>query len=235
VGLRSPPSQGRGSAPTASLPRAGPVAGRSRPDPLPVSVRSWGPSRARALVDTPQPRQGLWSPGPPGRACDKETEGAPTFPSSPGDSRPRSETPGVSGVLALPHPGRRPSGHGKPSAFLSVWPCEFSGCPRLSPGRGSITRPASSFHPAPSGHGWVCTWRSLLTCWLGCGQLGLAPSVRTHWVTTTNFMGCLPMPRSRVYLGATSAGLGAGDEKDIVLTRLLPSPWASHVGHGIDR
>jgi len=120
---------------------------------------------------------------------------------------PRSETPVVSCVLALPHPGLLPSGHWKPSAFLSVLPWELSCCPRLYPFRGSITRPASSFHPAPYVHGWVCTWMSLLTCWLGLGQVGLEPSVLTHWVTTTNFMGCLPIPRSRAYLGATSAWL----------------------------
>ena len=31
-------------------------------------------------------------------------------------------------------------------------------------------------------------------------------SVRTHWVTTTHFMGFLPVPRFRAYLG-TSSGL----------------------------
>src|SRR5207253_5478577 len=31
----------------------------------------------------------------------------------------------------------------------------------------------------------------------------------THWVTTTNFMGCLPFPRFRAYLGASKALLGA--------------------------
>jgi hypothetical protein len=54
---------------------------------------------------------------------------------------------------------------------------------------------------------------SLLTCWLGFDQVGLEPfPVRTHWVTTTNFMGLLPIPRFRAYLGATSAWFG----------------WASH-------
>src|SRR5712691_8036914 len=31
----------------------------------------------------------------------------------------------------------------------------------------------------------VGTWTSLLTCWLGFGQVGLEPQVLTHWVTTT--------------------------------------------------
>jgi hypothetical protein len=33
--------------------------------------------------------------------------------------------------------------------------------------------------------------------------------VRTHWVTITNFMGSLPIPRFRVYLGTSSAWFGA--------------------------
>src|SRR2546428_3571825 len=33
-------------------------------------------------------------------------------------------------------------------------------------------------------------------------------SVRTHWVTTTNFIGLLLIPRFRVYLGTSSAVLG---------------------------
>jgi hypothetical protein len=43
---------------------------------------------------------------------------------------------------------------------------------------------------------------SLLTCWLSFDQVGLAQLVRTHGVTTTNFMGFHPIPRSRAYLGA---------------------------------
>ncbi len=51
---------------------------------------------------------------------------------------------------------------------------------------------------------------SLLTCWLGFRQVGLEPfPVLTHWATTTNFMGLLPFPRFRAYLGATSAWFGA--------------------------
>jgi len=40
------------------------------------------------------------------------------------------------------------------------------------------------------------------------GGIG-AYQARTHWVTTTNFMGLLPIPRFWAYLGATSAWLGA--------------------------
>ena len=64
VGLGSPPSLVLCSAKTATLPISGRFARRSLPDPSPASVRSWCPLRARALVEAPRPRQGLWSPGP---------------------------------------------------------------------------------------------------------------------------------------------------------------------------
>ena len=35
-------------------------------------------------------------------------------------------------------------------------------------------------------------------------QVGLEPSVLTHWVTTTDFLGFRPVPRSRASLGATT-------------------------------
>jgi len=90
------------------------------------------------------------------------------------------------------------------------YPWKISCCPRLYAFRDSITRPASSFYPAPHAHCWVCTWMSLLTCWLGFGQVGLEPQLLTHWVTTTSFMGLRPIPRFRACLGATSAGFGGG-------------------------
>ena len=56
---------------------------------------------------------------------------------------------------------------------------------------------------------------SLLTCWRGFCQVGLEPSpVLTHWATATNFMGLLPLPRFRAYLGATSAWFGQGPTSD---------------------
>src|SRR5262245_49944339 len=60
---------------------------------------------------------------------------------------------------------------------------------------------------------------SLLTCWLGFCQVGLEPfPVLTHWATTTNFMGLLPLPRFRAYLGATSAWFGAGRDRNAGLS-----------------
>ena len=62
--------------------------------------------------------------------------------------------------------------------------------------------------PASYAHCWVCTWSALLACWLGFGQVGLEPSVLTHWVTTTNFLGLRLIPRSRAYLGAITTKSG---------------------------
>ena len=163
------------------------------------------------MVEATTPRQGFWSPGPPFRVSNKERGGSPKFPSYPCACMPRSETPVVSCVLALPHPGLLPSGPWKPSTFPSVPSLRVILSSTTNPFRGSMTRPASLLHPASYAHCWVCTWMGLLTCWLGFGQVRLAPSpVLTHWVTTTNFMGLLPIPRSRAYLGATSAGFGWG-------------------------
>jgi hypothetical protein len=117
LGLSSPPSLVLCSAKTAPLPLSGRFACRSLPDTLSASVRSWCPLRAYDLGEAPRPHQGFWSPGPPFRECDKETEGSPKFPSYPYGCMPRSQTPVVSCALAIAHPGLLPSGHWKPSAF----------------------------------------------------------------------------------------------------------------------
>jgi hypothetical protein len=151
VGGTSPPSLVLCAAQTATLPLSGRFACRSRPDTLPASVCSWCPVRARARVEAPRARRGFLSPGPPFRECDKETGGSPTFPSYPYAYMPRSETPVVSPPLAKARLGLLPSGHWKPSAFLSLLPGEISFCPRLYTFRGAITRPASSLLPASYG------------------------------------------------------------------------------------
>jgi hypothetical protein len=120
LGRSSPPSLVRCSAQTATLSLSGRFAWRSLPDTLFASVRSCCPFRAADLGEAPRPHQGFWSPGPPCRACDQETEGSPTFPSYPSGCMPRSQTPVGSCALALAHPGLLPSGHWKPSAFPSV-------------------------------------------------------------------------------------------------------------------
>jgi len=81
---------------------------------------------------------------------------------------------------------------------------------------------------------------SLLTCWLGFRQVGLEPSpVLTHWATTTNFMGLLPLPRFRAYLGATTAGFGQVPRHGSLL-RCAPhaylitlSAWNTSVGGSV--
>jgi len=103
-----------------TLPISEHFACRARPDTLPASVCSWCPHWARDWVEAPQPRQGLWSSGPPIRRCSKETDGAPKCPSYPSGYMPRSETPVVSPPLAKSRRGLRPSGHWKPSAFPSL-------------------------------------------------------------------------------------------------------------------
>ena len=78
------------------------------------------------------------------------------------------------------------------STTIRISGLHHAACLRATPG---------SVHPLATMHAG-----SLRTCWLGWGQVGLEPSsVLTHWVTTTNFMGFLPIPRSRASLGATSA------------------------------
>ena len=83
---------------------------------------SWCPVWARRLVAAPGRRQGLWSPGPLFRAWRLETGGSPTFPRSPSEDLPRSQTPVVSSVRAIPHPGLLPSSVCTPSAFPSIHP-----------------------------------------------------------------------------------------------------------------
>jgi len=76
----------------------------------------------------------------------------------------------------------------------------FSGLPHAA---CLLACPPASYAPC-----WVCTWSVLLACWLGFGQVGLEPSVLTHWVTATNFLGLRLIPRSRAYLGAITTQSG---------------------------
>ena len=55
----------------------------------------------------------------------------------------------------------------------------------------------------------ACPQVQLLACWLGFDQVGLSRYAITHWVTITNFMGSLPLPRSRIYLGTSSDWLAS--------------------------
>ena len=124
-----------------------------------------------------------WKPPGHARACGpplplfrhlyKETGGSPTCPSPPSADMPRSQTPVVSSILALMHPGLLPSGACQPSAFPSIplkdillsTTLHLSGlnhaaCLLATPG---AVRPLAGRHAA-----------SLLTCWLDVRQVGFA-------------------------------------------------------------
>ena len=125
---------------------------------------SWSPLRARGLVEAPRPRQGLWSPGPPVREWHQGDRWLSHVPAFPLCRHAPLADPG--GVL------RTRQNAPRTAAFQ---PLETVGFPRLYPFRGSITRPVSSLHPAPYGPLTGRHAGSLLTCWRGFNQVGLAP------------------------------------------------------------
>jgi hypothetical protein len=84
--------------------------------------RSWYPLRARGQEEAPGHARAFGHPVPQSGHVVKETDGSPKFPSSPCKDMPRSQTPVVSWLLALAHPGLLPSGACKPSAFPSILP-----------------------------------------------------------------------------------------------------------------
>ena len=114
---------------------------------LACSSRSWCPRRARGLVEAPSPRQGLWSPGPPVRDVRQGARGLSQVPEFPLWTHAPLSDPG--GVL-----GTRQSAPGT-AAFR---PLNTVGSPRRYLFRGSITRPASSLHPASYGPSRGGTW-----------------------------------------------------------------------------
>jgi hypothetical protein len=121
----SPPSSVLCSAKTAN----GPPRGRSVLPLLPRSLGvaplalcplvSQGSCERRAL---PFHAGSLSHAGRHSCACfvPKEPLGSPKFPSHPCGGMPRSQTPVVSCILAVSHPGLLPSGHCTPSAFASI-------------------------------------------------------------------------------------------------------------------
>lgn len=77
--------------------------------------------------DCRKPVSGLFGfPFPPPIPCfallRKETTGSLKFPGHPRKHMPWSQTPVVSRILAITHPGLPPSGHSTPSAFPSGFP-----------------------------------------------------------------------------------------------------------------
>jgi hypothetical protein len=102
--------------------------------------RSWRPRRARCPVEAPGQRQGLWSPGPPLRACRQGDRWLSQVPEFPLCRHALLSDPG--GVLSTRHNALRTA------AFQCL---ETVGFPPRYTFRGSITRPACSLHPAPYG------------------------------------------------------------------------------------
>ena len=119
----------------------------------------------------------------------KEAFGPPKSPSYPHECMPWSQTP----VVSQAHRHSAP----KTAAFRRMQSVGFplplhreiillTTTKSIS---GLNTQPASLIHPASYSHCWVCTWTSLLTCWLRFDQVGLElqPAL-THWVTISNFI-----------------------------------------------
>ena len=103
--LRLPPCPSWGASLVARLPNT-----------LPASVVCgvpYGLVARRKLQVTPGP---LVTRSPYSGSVVKETDGSPTFPSSPWEDMPRSQTPVVSCALAIARPGLLPSSACKPSA-----------------------------------------------------------------------------------------------------------------------
>jgi len=133
----------------------------------------------------------------------KETVGSPKFPSYPHGYMPWSQTPVVSRILAIAHPGlllsdtlNRVSFHlNLPRFILMTTTIHISGL---------NTEPASLLPPASDSRCRVCLRIQLLTCRLNFSQVGLSQySIGiTHWVTLTNF---IPTYRDSQGLGFTLA------------------------------
>src|SRR5215475_2471645 len=58
-----------------------------------------------------------------------------------------------------------------------------------------MTRPASSLPPASYAHCWAGTWSSLLTGWLGFGQVGLEPPGSHSLGNNNPFHGVISNPK----------------------------------------
>ena len=87
------------------------------PSPLPASSVRGIRFRLVARWKPPSHARAFGPPVPHFRHLCKETGGSPTFPSSPSEDMPRSQTPVVSWALAIAYPGLLPSSACKPSAF----------------------------------------------------------------------------------------------------------------------
>jgi hypothetical protein len=199
VGHTSPPSPVRCAATTATVSLSGRCACRSRPNTVPASVVCgvpYGLVARRKLQVTPGP---VVTRSPHSGSVGKETEGSPTFPSSPSDDLPRSQTPVVSCARAIPHPGLLPSGACTPSATHDS--PQFG-----APSRGLSPR-STRLRTAPDGEARgfapdrLARLSSGRTCTLRCAPPGKHQPI--SWVFH-------PIPRFRASLGASKPLLGAG-------------------------
>ena len=119
----------------------------------------------------------------------KEACGPPKSPSYPHECMPWSQTPVVSQTHR--HSASRTAAFRRMQSVGFPLPLhrEIILVTTTRSISGLNTQPASSIHPAPYSHCWVCTWTSLLTCRLHFGQVGLEPwPALTHWVTLSNFI-----------------------------------------------
>jgi hypothetical protein len=172
VGDGSPPASVLCSAKTAIRPVSGRFARRSLPDTLRASARSCCPCWARGRVEALRPRQGLGSPGPPGRVCrpgDRWLSPVPELPlwryaplSDPGGvlrtchSAPR--TAAFRCVQTVGVPLDTPEGIFVTTTLL-ISGLDHAACLLTTPG---------SVHPLTMVHAG-----SFLTCWRGFDQVGL--------------------------------------------------------------
>ena len=119
----------------------------------------------------------------------KEAFGPPKSPSYPHECMPWSQTPVVS--QAHRHSAPRTAAFRRMQSVGFPLPLhrEIILLTTTKSISGLNTQPASLIHPASYSHYWVCTWTSLLTCWLHFDQVGLElqPAL-THWVTISNFI-----------------------------------------------
>ena len=116
LGLTSPPSPVLCAATTATLPVSGSFTCRSFPDTVRAPLVRGVPEGLVVWSKRPDSARAFGHPVPQSGHIVKETGGSPTFPRSPCEDMPRSQTPVVSCALAIAHPGLLPSSACKPSA-----------------------------------------------------------------------------------------------------------------------
>ena len=160
--------------------------------------RSWCPLRARGQEEAPGHARAFGHPVPHSGHVVKETDGSPTFPSSPCGDLPRSQTPVVSCVLAIPHPGLLPSSACTPSAHHDS--THFGAQSRGLPSRYTRLRTAPYGEARGFATDRLARLSSGRTCTLRCAPTGKQQPI--SWVFH-------PLPRFRAYLGASTRLLGA--------------------------